>query len=99
MKENEMSEVSKDSGVLTVLAQRLVEQRLPKLLLLKERLDQGEVLTDYDLRFLEEALSDAQENIALVDRNRDVQDIAAQVMHLYKEIMDKAVQNETSGKS
>ncbi len=94
-----MSEVSKDSGVLTVLAQRLVEQRLPKLLLLKERLDQGEVLTDYDLRFLEEALSDAQENMALVERNRDVQDIAARVIHLYKEIMDKAVQNESSGKS
>ena len=94
-----MSEVSKDSGVLTVLAQRLVEQRLPKLLLLKERLDQGEVLTDYDLQFLEGALSDAQENMALVGRNREVQDVAARVVHLYKEIMDKAVQNETSGKS
>jgi hypothetical protein len=94
-----MSEVSKDSGVLTVLAQRLVEQRLPKLLLLKERLDQGEVLTDYDLQFLEGALSDAQENMALVGRNREVQDVAARVVHLYKEIMEKAVQNETSGKS
>jgi hypothetical protein len=92
-----MSEVSKDSGVLTVLAQRLVEQRLPKLLLLKERLDQGEVLTDYDLQFLEGALSDAQENMALVGRNREVQDVAARVVHLYKEIMDKAVQNETPG--
>ena len=92
-----MSEVAKDSGVLTVLAQRLVEQRLPKLLLLKERLDQGEVLTDYDLQFLEGALSDAQENMALVGRNREVQDVAARVVHLYKEIMDKAVQNETPG--
>jgi len=94
-----MSEASKDSGVLTVLAKRLVEQRLPKLLLLKERLDKGEVLTDSDIGFLGDALADAQGNMGLIGRNPEFQDIAGRVTRLYKEIMDKAVENEKSSGS
>ena len=89
-----MSEPSEDTGIITALGERLVKQRLPKLELLKAQLDRGEPLTDYDITFLKHALADAQGNRALIDRNPDVQKIAAQVMHLYKEIMDKALENE-----
>ncbi len=56
-----MSEPSKDTSILTVLAERLVKQRLPRLELLKVQLDRGETLTDNDIMFLKQALTDAQE--------------------------------------
>lgn len=89
-----MSEPSKDTGILTVLAERLVKQRLPRLELLKARVDKGETLTDYDIRFLKEALGDAQGNRALIERHPELQELAGRLLHLYKEIMDKAVENE-----
>lgn len=94
-----MSEPANDSGVLAVLAERLVEQRLPRLELLKAKLDRGEVLSDYDINFLTQALADAQNNMALIDRHPELQALAAKVLHLYKEIMDKAVENENNRQS
>ena len=94
-----MSEPSDDTGIITVLAERLVEQRLPKLEFLKAQLDRGEVLTDNDINFLKQVLADAQGNKALIERNPEVQGIAGQVLHLYKEIMDKAVENEKNRES
>jgi len=89
-----VSEPSEDTGIITALGERLVKQRLPKLELLKAQLDRGESLTDYDITFLKHSLADAQGNLALIERNPDIQEIAGQVARLYKEIMDKALENE-----
>ena len=94
-----MNKPSDDTSILTVLATRLVEQRLPRLELLKARLDQGEALTDHDIRFLKEALEDAQGNKALIGRHPELQELAGRLVHLYKEIMDKAVENEKKSAS
>ena len=45
-----MSEISKTSGLIAVLAKRMVEERLPKALALKERVDRGESLNELDLK-------------------------------------------------
>ena len=47
-----MAEVSKELGVIAVLAKRMVEERLPKALALKDRVDKGAVLDDLDIAFL-----------------------------------------------
>jgi hypothetical protein len=99
LKENNVSEPSEDQKILTVLATRLVEQRLPRLELIKAQLDRGEPLTDYDIRFLKEALADGQGNEALVARNPQVLEIASRVVHMYKEIMDKAIEVESNRQS
>ena len=52
-----MSEVSKDAGVIAVLAKRMVEERLPKALAMKERVDKGGLLNDLDLAFLEQIVN------------------------------------------
>ena len=57
-----MSEVSKEIGVFAVLAKRMVEERLPKALALKERVDHGEVLNELDVAFLEQVIADAGAN-------------------------------------
>ena len=67
-----MSEPSQDTSILTVLAERLVEQRLPRLERLKARVDKGETLTDYDISFLKQALADPQGNMALIERHPEV---------------------------
>ena len=41
-----MSEISKDLDVLVVLAKRMAEERVPRALEIKERVDRGEVLSD-----------------------------------------------------
>ena len=94
-----MNQPLRDAGILAVLADRLVKLRLPRLVDMKAQVDRGEVLTDHDIRFLGEAIADAQGNAALIERNPDVQEIVGKVLRLYKEIMDKALENETAGKS
>jgi len=89
-----MSETSKQSGVITVLAKRMVEERLPKALALKERVDKGEVLNELDLNFLEQVLKDAQDVMPLARDNPRVDKLAGQMLQLYREITEKALANE-----
>jgi hypothetical protein len=89
-----VSEPSQDQSICTVIVKRLVEERLPMIELLKAKVDQGEVLNDYDMMILKEAIADRQRNAELVKRNPQYLDLASRVAHLYKEIMDKAVENE-----
>ena len=89
-----MEHDSKDAGVILALLQRFNTQRLPRLLALKERLDNGGVLNDFDIEFLSEVLSDAQSSESYLQRNPEYSELVAQANHLYKEIMDKALENE-----
>jgi hypothetical protein len=88
-----MAEVSKETGTLAVLAKRMVEERLPKALAMKERVEKGEVLTDLDLAFLEEVVAGARQNWGLLKDPR-VLEVAGRMTQLYKEITEKALENE-----
>ena len=93
-----MAQSSTDIGVLTVLAQRMVDQRLPRALSIKERVDRGETLEDRDIEFLEEVLADAGKIAPIVERNPKYRDVAVRMVALYKEIMAKALENEQAKK-
>jgi hypothetical protein len=92
-----MADVSKDLGTLAVLAKRMVEERLPKALAMKARVDKGEVLNDADLAFLDEVVAGAQQNWGLLKDPR-VLEIAGRMVQLYKEITEKALENEKATK-
>jgi len=89
-----MTEHSEDAGVIDVLMQRLEKQRLPRALSLKEKVDRGERLDDDDIAFLEEVFADASRVKPLLDKHPQYESLAMKVLHLYKTITDKALENE-----
>ena len=93
-----MAQVSKELGVIAVLAKRMVEERLPKALELKERVDRGETLNGLDLNFLEQIVKDAGEIMPKVKDDPRAMQVAARMLQLYKEITAKALENEQAKK-
>jgi hypothetical protein len=89
-----MTDTSQDAGVIQTLVERLSNQRLPRALDLKAKVDAGDTLSDFDLRFLEDVFADAQHIRPLVERHPEYQELAARMIRLYKEILDKAMANE-----
>jgi len=89
-----MTEDLKDTGVIIALLQRLEKERLPRALDIKAKVDRGERLGDEDMVFLEQVFSDASKLKPLLDRHHEYQSLVAKVIHLYKSITDKALENE-----
>jgi hypothetical protein len=93
-----MSNPIEDAGVIQTLLDRLNSQRLPLALSLKEKVDRGEKLGDYDISKLEEIFADAYAAQPYVERDLKLhpehQKLVASLLHLYKEILDKATENE-----
>jgi hypothetical protein len=93
-----VAQVSKELGVIAVLAKRMVEERLPKALELKERVDGGATLNGLDLNFLEQVVKDATEIMPKVKDDPRAMQVAARMLQLYKEITAKALENEQAKK-
>ncbi len=93
-----MAQASKELGVKAVLAKRMVEERLPKALALKERIDRGELLNGLDLNFLEQVVKDANEMMPKVKDDPRLLQVAGRMLQLYKEITAKALENEQAKK-
>jgi hypothetical protein len=72
-----MSKSSEDSGVVTVLLQRLETQRLPRALALKDKVDRGELLNSFDLGFLEEVFAETNSIRPLLAQHPEYQELAA----------------------
>ncbi len=89
-----MNDPTSDAGVIQVLLERLEKKRLPQLLAMKEKLDDGMPLDNAELDFLETAVADARKTLPLVDRHPEAQELAAHVIGLYKDITEKALQVE-----
>ena len=89
-----MTDISKDAGVIQVMAEQLESKRLPRALSLKEKVDRGETLDDSDIEFLERVFEDASSIGTLVDRHPEWQNLATKMVQLYKEITEKALENE-----
>jgi hypothetical protein len=94
-----MTDISKDTGVIVTLAERFEQQRLPRALDLKRRVDQGELLSDTDITFLEHVFRDAHEMSALLDRHPEWSVLAGRALSLYKEITQKALENQQAAGS
>ena len=85
----------KDKLVLEAILERFEKQRLPRLLDIEAKVEQGNTLDNYDIEFLEEVFSDAKENERYLQTADDqLKALFMKVLSLYKNITQKALENE-----
>ena len=89
-----MTKSSENIGVILALVKRFTEQRLPRAIALKARVEHGERLSERDIAFLDKVLRDANKIMPMVDKHPEWQSIAVRAISLYKEITEKALENE-----
>lgn len=89
-----MTDNNPDTGLITVLLERLRTQRLPRVLRLQEKVERGERLDEFDIAFLGEMLADAEKVRPLFDRNPELAEIGAKMVSLYASITGRALENE-----
>lgn len=85
---------TKDLGVATALLTEFTTHKLPKAQALKEKVERGELLDEFDLAFLHEVLENADRIKPMVDRHPEYQEVYARAADLYSEIMEQALMNE-----
>ena len=88
----------KEAGVIQALVERLEKQRLPMALAIKEKVDQGGLLNEADIAFLEEVFAGTAQLKPMLDSHPEWQDLAARMIGLYGEITAKALENEQGAK-
>jgi hypothetical protein len=88
---------SDDNMVLTALLITFEKHRLPRALNIKEKVDKGDVLSDWEIAFLQEAMDEANRAKTLVDRHPELQALYAHAVRLYDEIIVQALKNEQRG--
>ena len=56
-----MTTQNDDTGIIQVILERFEKQRLPRMIEIKQRLDQGNTLNEFELEYLSEAVHDAND--------------------------------------
>ena len=84
----------KDAGIIQALVERLEKQRLPMALALKEKVDQGGLLNEADLAFLEEVFAGSTQLKPMLDAHPEWQELATRMLSLYGEITARGLENE-----
>ncbi len=88
-----------DEAIIETLLDRFVNQRLPRVISIKEKVDRGDILNELDIQFLEEIFKSSNKVRELVDRHPEYETLAAKSISLYSELMDKALENEKNIKA
>jgi hypothetical protein len=86
--------VEKKEALVTVLAERFTTIRLPRILDIKEKVEKGGTLNDSDVEFFEEVFADTRKNKSIIEGDKELEGLVAKAIHLNKEIMDLALENE-----
>jgi len=89
-----MKDSTGDAGTIQALLERLNTQRLPRALRMREKVDRGETLDDYDLRFLNQVFEDAGLAQKLASKHPEFQSLVNKLIGLYHHITKQALENE-----
>lgn len=86
-KENEL-------GTIQAMLDRLNNERLPRVLEMKVRVDRGECLTEADISYFERIFADADHARTLVSHHHELDQLVSKLVALYGEVSQKALENE-----
>ena len=89
-----MDQSEKDTGSLAALMLELEETKLPRAIRILGRVNNGELLSDRDIRFLKKVYADSRANESLVDRHPEYDALICRCFSLYTEIITKGLENE-----
>ena len=89
-----MRKAENDAGTIQVILDRLNNQRLPRTLAIKSKVDKGHALDDYDILYLKMALEDGREALALASKHPEFNSLVSRLIDLYSEITRKGLENE-----
>ena len=92
--EKTMSEAEIDTGALMARMERLKDFRIPNILAVKAKVDEGERLNDYDTKFLGRIIVELEKVEPMLARHPQYQTLYDRLAHLYMEIAEKALENE-----
>ena len=84
------------AGVFHAIIQEFEQHRLPRILRLKDKLDNGEAVSDVDCDFLFNEIRDACRTMHLTVLYPELQEFCLCMSHFYKEMCDEALANELS---
>lgn len=83
-----------DNGVIQAILECFQKQRLPRVVEIKQKLDDGETLNEFDIEYLSEAIHDNCGFIPYLGRHPEYKALVAKVIHYYKAVTDEALANE-----
>lgn len=83
-------------GVFHSLMLEFEQHRLPRLLRLKDKVDSGVAINDVDFEFLCKQIKYACTTKHLTVNYPELEEFCLRMGHLYKELCDRAVENENS---
>lgn len=86
-------------GTAYVLLMRLNNERLPRALELKAKVDRGERLSDYDQDYLKRLVSEANGVRRAANQVPEYRELVRKMQSLYDEITSKALVNEQKPES
>ncbi len=82
------------TGIIQSLVEEFEKHRFPRLLRLKEKVDNGETVNEVDLDFLCKVIDDANRTMHMTVNHPELHEFCLHVVHLYNEISAKALENE-----
>ena len=91
---NRPTEKEIETGVVTVWLHRVSHRRLPRLKRIKESVDSGARLSNYQMTFLGKVFNDMQDALPYFDTHPEMQEMATRMVSLYHDITEQAVKNE-----
>ena len=94
-----MTNADDDTGALMAIVQNWDTQTRPRLEKIKASVDSGGPIAEVDLEFLEQIHAQSGRNEALFDRNPEYKRLLAMAVRFYKEIIDRALENERNAQS
>ncbi len=86
--------MTKNDALIQVVLDRFVNRRLPRILDLRKKVKKGELLNEMDISFFNKVMKDNRENQHLIKDNEDLKKVLSKAIHLYKEIIEIALENE-----